>query len=158
MIPIELPTLRERKGDIPELVRAFVDRSNQRRRRAIQGIDDDVMDALAAYNWPGNVRQLENIVERMVILRGEGRLTREDLPPAIRRASKRGSQRSSSRPVLPEDGLDLKDAIEEFENALILQALERTGWNKKQAAELLRMNRTTLLEKLKKKQLEATDD
>jgi DNA-binding NtrC family response regulator len=153
VIPIQLPPLRKRRSDIPELVRAFIRRTNQRRNRNITGLDDEVLNALVAYHWPGNVRQLENAIERMVVLRSTGRLTLEDLPTRIR-ASQLEARDTHGEPVLPDDGIDLKDALEEFENALILQALERTGWNKKQAAHILRMNRTTLVEKLKKKKLE----
>jgi DNA-binding NtrC family response regulator len=85
----------------------------------------------------------------MVLLRGEGKIDVEDLPP---RLQKPRAQRAEPT-ELPEDGIDLRDAVEQFENKLILQALERTGWNKNRAAAVLRMNRTTLVEKLKKKNL-----
>ncbi len=74
-----------------------------------------------------------------------------DLPSQIRQASVTEQTAPTGSPELPENGIDLKDAVEQFENALILQALERTGWNKNRAATILRMNRTTLVEKLKKK-------
>lgn len=107
------------------------------------------MSALVAYDWPGNVRQLENVVERMVLLRAEGMIDVEDLPPRLQKPRAQRPQPTE----LPEDGIDLRDAVEQFENKLIVQALERTGWNKKRAAAVLRMTRTTLVEKLKKKNL-----
>ena len=151
VIPVELPSLRERRGDIPKLVEHFVGRFNERRGREIVGVTDEAMEVLVGYEWPGNVRQLQNTVERMVVLRGTGRIDVEDLPRRVRRGST-PAQRTTMQ--LPEEGLDLRDAVEEFENKLILQALERTGWNKNQAASILRMNRTTLVEKLKKKKLD----
>jgi DNA-binding NtrC family response regulator len=149
VVPIELPPMRARAGDIPQLVDAFVLRVNQKRNRKVTGVTEDAMSSLVAYDWPGNVRQLENVVERMVLLRAEGMIDVDDLPP---RLQKPRTQRAQSA-ELPEDGIDLRDAVEQFENKLILQALERTGWNKNRAAAVLRMNRTTLVEKLKKKNL-----
>ncbi|MEM7449036.1 MAG: sigma-54 dependent transcriptional regulator [Myxococcota bacterium] len=150
VIPIELPKLRERRSDIPELVEQFIQRMNERRDRRISGIAQSALDAICSYDWPGNVRQLENTIERMVVLKSDGELELEDLPAKVRN-NKRGSPILGS-PELPEAGINLRDAVESFENALILQALERTGWNKNRAASILQMNRTTLVEKLKKKQ------
>jgi DNA-binding NtrC family response regulator len=132
-------------------VETFVRKFNRSRGREITGLTDEAMEVLVGYEWPGNIRQLQNAVERMVVLRGNGRLDVEDLPRRVRRGSITKPVRTVS---LPDDGIDLRDAVEDFENKLILQALERTGWNKNQAASILRMNRTTLVEKLKKKKLE----
>jgi DNA-binding NtrC family response regulator len=151
VVPIELPPLRERAADIPTLVHAFVSRANAKRKRAVSGVTPAAMEALKQYDWPGNVRQLENVVERMVLLRAEGLIDVEDLPQRMHKAAASGSEKQALE--LPEDGIDLRDAVEQFENKLILQALERTGWNKNRAAAVLRMNRTTLVEKLKKKNL-----
>jgi len=151
VVPIEMPPLRERADDIPSLVEAFVRRVNTKRKRAVTGVTQAAMSALVSYEWPGNVRQLENVVERMVLLRAEGMIDTEDLPARMQKAVK--SAQSAQPLELPADGIDLRDAVEQFENKLILQALERTGWNKNRAAAVLRMNRTTLVEKLKKKNL-----
>jgi DNA-binding NtrC family response regulator len=151
VVPIELPPLRERAQDIPALVEAFVRRVNTKRKRGVTGVTPAAMRALTAYEWPGNVRQLENVVERMVLLRAEGLIDVEDLPARMHKATQAASEAQALE--LPEDGIDLRDAVEQFENKLILQALERTGWNKNRAAAVLRMNRTTLVEKLKKKNL-----
>jgi DNA-binding NtrC family response regulator len=126
-----------------------VRRANHRRNRNVDGISKEAMVLLEAYDWPGNVRQLENVVERMVLLRSTGEIGLEDLPSRI--IDNCNPAQAQSGPVLPEEGIDLRDAVEQFENALILQALERSGWNKNRAATMLRMNRTTLVEKLKKK-------
>ncbi|MGB0679242.1 MAG: sigma-54 interaction domain-containing protein, partial [Polyangiales bacterium] len=152
VIPIDLPPLRERADDIPLLARAFVSRANARQARQVRDLNAEALAALIAYPWPGNIRQLENVIERAVVLKGQGQIALEDLPRKIRDASA-GSQQLMQRPELPEEGIDLRDAVEKFENSLILQALERSGWNKNRAATILRMNRTTLVEKLKKKNL-----
>jgi DNA-binding NtrC family response regulator len=150
VVPVELPSLRERAGDIPGLVEAFIRRVNHKRKRAVTGISEAAMQAIVAYEWPGNVRQLENVIERVVLLRAEGEIDVDDLPGRMQRAR---PDKAAPALELPEDGIDLRDAVEQFENKLILQALERTGWNKNRAAAVLRMNRTTLVEKLKKKNL-----
>jgi DNA-binding NtrC family response regulator len=149
VVPIEVPALRDRRRDIPQLIDSFVRRANQRRKRSVKGVSKEAMAMLEAYDWPGNVRQLENLVERMVLLRSHGEIGLEDLPSRIIESC--NPAQAQSGPVLPEDGIDLRDAVEQFENALILQALERSGWNKNRAATMLRMNRTTLVERLKKK-------
>lgn len=150
VIRIEVPSLRERRDDIPLLVDHFIRDASERRHRDIEGIDDDGLATLMAYDWPGNVRQLRHTIERMVVLAADGVLTADDIPVRIREARAEGGG-ADRGPVLPEDGIDLRDAVERYENALILQALERTGWNKNQAANILQMNRTTLVEKLKKR-------
>ena len=152
VIPIQLPALRERPTDIPALVAHFIDRCNERRGRSVESIDPSVLQRMLAYEWPGNIRQLENTVERMVILKTEGRLTLDDLPDRVKKSTGQSGASVDSM-SLPENGINLKDAVENFENTLIVQALERTGWNKNRAASILQMNRTTLVEKLKKKNL-----
>jgi len=157
VIPVHLPPLRERRGDVQVLVEHFIERTNQRRSRTVAGIEPEAMDALANYEWPGNVRQLENTMERMVLLRSTGMLTMDDVPAKIREARRTALAGNMGDPQLPAEGIDLRDAVEQFENALIRQALERTGWNKNRAATILQMNRTTLVEKLKKKGWEDAD-
>jgi len=150
VIPIEVPPLRERREDIPLLVQHFLDVANQEKSRQIDGIRPEAMDILCSYDWPGNVRELENLMERLVILRGEGEIGPEDLPEAMRGRRARAPQ----APPIPSDGLSFSQVVGDFEAELILQALEQTGWNKNRAAQLLGLNRTTLLEKIKKKGLE----
>jgi DNA-binding NtrC family response regulator len=107
------------------------------------------MELLTSYNWPGNVRELENLVERLVIIKGQGLIEIRDLP-------ERYLQREvamADKLVVPTKGLDFNSAVDNFENTLIMQALERTGWNRNKAANLLNLNRTTLVEKIKKKGL-----
>ncbi|MCG8557241.1 MAG: sigma-54 dependent transcriptional regulator, partial [Proteobacteria bacterium] len=150
VIPVELSPLRERRSDIPELVTHFVKSANKRRQRRVEGITEPAVAVLAAYDWPGNVRQLEHLMERVVLIKSKGMVDVADLPRKIREQPNSVANRSID-PALPEEGINFKDAVEQFENALICQALQRTGWNKNRAAGILQMNRTTLVEKLKKK-------
>ncbi len=155
VIPIIIPPLRERKEDIPLLVENFIKKFSRDNRRSVQGFDREAMEALVAFDWPGNIRELENLVERMVILKGNGTITLEDLPGKYRGNSS-NKPRVESAP-LPMDGICLSSAVEEFENRLIIQALEKTGGNKKEAATLLNLKRTTFIEKLKKKKMLAAE-
>ncbi|OGR30884.1 MAG: sigma-54-dependent Fis family transcriptional regulator [Desulfuromonadales bacterium GWD2_54_10] len=157
VIPITIPPLRERREDIPLLIHNFLTRFNNDRKHAVKGFSRDVLEILCNYNWPGNVRELENLVERMVTLKDSGFISPDDLPEKYLAA--RTLVQVSEVPflpaedVLPEGGICLNTAVDEFENNLILQALSRTKGNKKEAASLLNLKRTTLIEKLKKKNL-----
>jgi len=152
VVPIEMPPLRNRRCDVANLADHFIAIHNARHKRELVGISAAAMEMMEGYEWPGNIRQLENLVQRVVVVKGEGSLEPEDLPPKV--LEKSGARSGRQAPsVLPDDGLDLRDEVEQFENSLILQALERTSWNKNRAAGLLKLNRTTLVEKLKKKGL-----
>lgn len=243
VIPVHIPALRERPEDIELLVTHFVRRFNHEKSRNVTGVTRASLRALAAYAWPGNIRELENLMERMVILKSSGMIDVLDFPEKYRRLSlseieyedlMRGATRVEAAPtvvpqvqrpvssvrethvsfkqgeeptmrpfgfsnstiqsttgesqasvpaqgassgemitiegqgnlnieqilhfiadnfVFPNEGLDFNSVVDQFENILILMALERTGWNRNRAAQLLRLNRTTLVEKLKKKQL-----
>lgn len=150
VIPLGMPALRERKSDIPLLVHHFIKKYNHEKRRNIEGVSKEAFECLMMHNWPGNIRELENLIERMTIIKSTGVIEAEDLP----------KQYVKNKPVdesriinFPEGGVDFNSMVNEFENQIILQALNRTGWNKNQAALLLRINRTTLIEKIKKKGL-----
>ncbi|ANA39249.1 MULTISPECIES: sigma-54-dependent transcriptional regulator [Geobacter] len=151
VIPIFIPPLRERREDIPLLVNTFLDRFNRNKKSKVKGIDADAMEILGNYDWPGNVRELENLVERLVILKGFGTLGVKDLPEKYTGVS---LSAPSEALALPDAGICLNTVVEEFENNLILQALKKTGGNKKEAALLLNLKRTTLIEKLKKRKLD----
>ena len=153
VIPIEIPPLRRRREDIPLLVAHFLERMNVDAARQIDGISEAALAHLVEHDWPGNVRELENLIERMVVLRGEGTLDIEDLPPALR--STAGTAATINVPTLGAEGADFNTLVGELETSLIVQALERTGGNKNRAAQLLGLNRTTLIEKIKKKGLES---
>jgi DNA-binding NtrC family response regulator len=151
VIPIEVPPLRDRRDDIPLLVRHFLEKFNGEKGRRVDGFTDEALALLMAYEWPGNIRELENLIERLVILEGDGTLGPDALPDRIGR---RNVTAAMGRVVLPEDGLNFDATVAEFEDALIVQALERSKWVKNRAAQLLGLNRTTLVEKIKKKGLE----
>lgn len=153
VIPVRLPPLRERFEDVPLLIDYFLRRYAQENGRFVPKISQEAMFALMHYNWPGNVRELENMVERLVILKHEGEITLADLPERIRAGHE---EDVLTNVQIPESGLSFKDVVDDFENQLILKALEKTGWNKNKAAQLLQLNRTTLVEKIKKRQLEKT--
>lgn len=151
VIPITIPALRERRADIPLLATHFLNHFNRTKNRGLTGFTAESLECLCNYAWPGNIRELENLVERLAILKGQGSVDVNDLPAKYR------TQVSVNAAVeviaLPEDGVDFNSAVDRFENQLILQALEKTGWNRNQAAQLLKLNRTTLVEKMKKKGL-----
>jgi transcriptional regulator with PAS, ATPase and Fis domain len=150
VIHLNVPALRERPEDVPLLVQHFLKKAKERVGRTnIEGISRAAAQILADYQWPGNVRELENTVERAVLLCQGSMLEPKDLP---QRLCGLGVEKRMS-PRLPDTGLDLRNAVESFENQLIRQALERTKWNKKQAASLLGLNRTTLVEMLKRKRI-----
>lgn len=151
VIPINIPSLRERQTDIPLLLHHFIETFNKSKGRQITGISQPALEMLYNYNWPGNIRELENLVERISILKGHGEIDVYDLPEKYQ-GSNAGMTRTQAMAV-PEEGMDFNSAVDAYENALILQALEKTGWNRNQAAILLKLNRTTLVEKIKKKGL-----
>lgn len=151
VIPLVVPALRERKTDIPVLFNHFMTIFNKGREKGLTGLAQDSLDALMNYAWPGNIRELENLVERLSILKGQGQVEIADLPPKYR--ASRSTTTEIGAVDIPENGMDFNSAVDAYENALILRALEKTGWNRNQAAALLRLNRTTLVEKIKKKGL-----
>ena len=151
VIPIRIPPLRDRRDDIPILVEHFVRKYNVEKSRALEGVRPESLEILRRYTWPGNVRELENLVERIVVLKGSGWLEPSDIPEKIRRAER---FLENALPVLGDTGLDMKSATEDFENALIRQALHLSGGNKNRAATLLGLKRTTFVEMLKRKSLD----
>jgi len=152
VIPIYIPPLRARKTDIPLLVRYFIEKFCKLNGKEFTGISEDAMRCLMQYHWPGNIRELENLMERVVVLKqGSGIIDLKDFP--IQHFSNVRLDRFVASVALPEDGIDFNEAVNEFENELILQALQRTAGNKNRAATLLNLNRTTLVEKLKRKGL-----
>ncbi len=148
VIPIVMPPLRERRSDIPLLVRHFLEKHNRKRPGRPVDVAEEAMVHLWEYDWPGNVRELENLLERLVILSEDGRVEMEHLPLSIRSFI---SEKKIPRPALGDEGLDLNSAVEEFENRLIEEALRRTKGNKQAAARLLGLKRTTLVAKLRRR-------
>ena len=154
VIPIRVPALKERREDIPLLISHFLDRFVSADRSNEISFAPLTMDLLMGYDWPGNVRELENTIERLVILRGGNEILPEDLPAKIFRSNPLATQTYKTLFELPEIGVDLKQILSDIEDSLIMQAMNRTGGNKNQASKLLALNRTTLIEKMKKKNLE----
>ncbi len=151
VIPIEIPPLRDRRSDIPLLIHHFMDHMIRTRGKEIKGISKDVIKAFMNYDWPGNVRELENIIERMIILTDADELTMQDVPDKILQKQRSEDVGPS---MIPDDGFSLNNAINEYERLLIIRALEKADWVKNRAAKLLNMNRTTLVEKIKKQGIE----
>ena len=150
VIEIHLPPLRDRGDDIRLLCEHFLDVFNRRLRGGITGFDEPAMAYLKGCSWPGNVRELENLVERLVILKGEGTITLDDV-----RERHISADPDFQNPTveLPSEGICFRTAVSSFENELITQALQRTHGNKNKAADLLKLNRTTLVEKIKRRRL-----
>jgi DNA-binding NtrC family response regulator len=159
VIPVQLPPLRERKEDIPLLVQHFLDRYRPadagaapagapQAARPPMTVSQEAMRRLMSYHWPGNVRQLENAIERAVaVSAGRSQIDVADLPPEMGHPE---PIPVATAVALPEEGLDLDAFIATIERDLIQRSLERTGGNKGQAARLLNLKRTTLVEKLKR--------
>jgi DNA-binding NtrC family response regulator len=147
VIHIQLPALRDRKGDIPLIIHHFLSKYCREMGAPLKRFDAEAMKALMDYSWPGNVRQLENVIERAVALSfGKEELQRQDLPRDIL------EEGAIEMPVLQVggDGFSLDQVLADYEQRMLYQALEHSGWVKTRAAELLRIKRTTLIEKMKR--------
>jgi DNA-binding NtrC family response regulator len=165
VIHLQLPALRERPGDVARLADYFLAVHSERLGRSGLSFAQSTVEVLEGWQWPGNVRELENTIERAVLLGMGPAIEPRDLPSKLltngaveRRAPSVSMTTSIAAPAttpsqLPDAGVDLRSAVEVFENDLIKQALSRTNWNKNQAARLLGLNRTTLVEMLKRKGL-----
>lgn len=148
VIPIRMPSLRERREDIPLLVQHFLDKLSAEAGRPPVTVSQDVMRRLMAHPWPGNVRQLENAVERaLAFSKGRPQIEVADLSPEIQNLP---APEIAAEAALPDEGVDLARYVEAVELSLIKRSLERTQGNKRQAARLLNLKRTTLIEKLKR--------
>ncbi len=158
VVNIVLPPLRERVGDIPLLVDHFLREAAETCDREISGFDHAAIETLQAYHWPGNVRQLENVVERAVLLSRGSTLCTEDLPPELTNRSsgqvgQAGTSDMSRAAMLVAGdlgGLTLRDALEGPERQIILHALRLHNWNRAATADALDINRTTLYKKMKR--------
>ena len=145
VLPIALPPLRERSKDVPLLLKYYVDLFNREFKKHVQGIVPPAVTRLQAYGWPGNIRELRNVVERAMLL-GEGKtLTLGDFP-----MTSAGPARLTEGVALPANGIDL----EQLERSLVVQALERSGWNQTRAASLLGLNRDQIRYRIEKFKLE----
>ncbi len=147
VIPIQLPPLRARRDDIPLLVEHFLHRHNARQAKRV-AIAPDTLEPLMAYPWPGNIRELENLLERLVTFTSSGVISKLDLPPKFFSAVAPGGPFPAF--LLPEEGVDFSEAVSQFEKQLLQQALLKANGIKNRAAQLLHLNRTTLVEKLRR--------
>jgi two-component system response regulator AtoC len=150
---LRLPPLRERKEDIPALVEFFLERHCRLLKKAIPSLDNEAMELFLFYNWPGNIRELENVVKKMVAL-GETRTAIADLRTALDRAQKStgtGNERVLSLKTAA------RAALRKTERELISKALEHTHWNRKRAAQELQISYKSLLSKIKQAGLEKRD-
>jgi DNA-binding NtrC family response regulator len=155
VVPLHIPPLRDRREDIPLLVEHIVRKFNERLKKQVAGVDPDALERLCAYPWPGNIRELENVLERTLLFCDSPRIRLRDLPPEI------GAASLSTTPIPPTAGTSvppvgpasLKDIVraetERVERELILRALEETGGNVTQAAKLLQISRKSLQMKMK---------
>lgn len=168
VIPINIPPLRDRKEDVIVLLENFTKAFNRGKRFGLKGFTEQALSALVNYPWPGNVRELENLVQRLVVLHGGETVDLNDLPAKYAAHAVQSKQRASATdekldnlaPIALHDalwngdGINFNDLVDGLERQLINQALARTGGNKKEAARLLNLKRTTLIEKIKKKELD----
>jgi DNA-binding NtrC family response regulator len=145
VLPIELPSLRARPGDIPLLVNYYVDAYNREFRKRVTGVDAAALNALKSYGWPGNVRELRNVIERAMLLADGTTLTVGDFPVAAAAPA-----RLTEQVDLPAAGINL----EQLERSLVVQALERSGWNQTKAAGMLGLNRDQIRYRVEKFKLE----
>jgi DNA-binding NtrC family response regulator len=175
VIPLHLPPLRQRAEDITLLTAHFIQEFSQKRKREEFTFSSDAMHCLLKYHWPGNVRELENLIERLTILVSNKVVTVADLPEKFQQLIVTGMERTGD--ALPQSdqaaptprsvslkpgegefedsGIDLNKTVSGLERSLIMQALEKANGVRSKAAQLLKLNRTTLLEKMKKMGIDA---
>ena len=148
VIPVVLAPLKDRKSDIPLLIDYFIKNICRAKGRNPVKIASETLTVLLDHPWPGNIRELRNLIERLVVLNESGTIIPEELPENIRG----GVRHKAYQPQIEiyADGVDFNTAVTEYEKDLILQALKKTNWVKNRAAELLQIKRTTLVEKIKR--------
>ncbi len=164
VVPIRLPALRERVGDVALLAQHFVEKFNERLKKNVVGLNPDTLEVLERYHWPGNIRELENVIERAVLFCDAESLRVEDLSPELRTDSTPPRATTPSEPALHQDatgdGLkqQVKAAMSRLERELIIKALDQTGGNVTHAARLLKISRKGLQLKMKELGLRERDE
>jgi len=152
VIKIEIPPLRQRKEDIPQLVKHFVEIYARENRKEIEAVSEDVFEILDAHDWPGNVRELENLVERAIVLSRSKVITRASLPPFLLREG----EVDDKALISSEESLDLRDRTQAFQKKIILAALKKTKGVQNKAAKLLGVKPTTLNEMIKRLRIDTS--
>jgi len=155
VVPITLPPLRHRREDIPLLAQHFVRQSCEANGLGIKSLSQAALRALMAYEWPGNIRQLENALEHAVAISARNDEIRAEALPAELHAAPEPSA-SGNDISIPEEGLSFTSVVSQLERDLILRCLERTGGNKRQAARLLQLSRTTFIDKMQRLNIDST--
>ncbi|MEP6959055.1 MAG: sigma 54-interacting transcriptional regulator, partial [Nitrospirota bacterium] len=151
VIPVTMPPLRERRSDIPQLVNHFLAKVRHGKQTATTECSHDAMTRLMEHHWPGNIRELENMIERLVVLSRSGTIEASDLPERLQRRPATAEQTETHVVGFSEEGVNLSRELEQFENRLIVGALRQANGITSKAAQLLHVNRTTLVEKMKRK-------
>jgi two-component system response regulator PilR (NtrC family) len=152
VIKIEIPPLRQRKEDIPQLVKHFVEIYARENRKEVEGVSEDVFEILDAHDWPGNVRELENLVERAIVLSPSKLITQASLPPFLLRKGEVDDEAL----IASEESLDLRDRTQAFQKKIILAALKKTKGVQNKAAKLLGLKPTTLNEMIKRLRIDTS--
>jgi transcriptional regulator with PAS, ATPase and Fis domain len=152
VIPVTLPALRQRREDIPLLAQHFVRKSCTDNGIPVKTVAQETLRALMAYDWPGNIRQFENAIEHAVAMAAaKSEIGPEALPDDVR---ERAGSMLVPTVAIPDEGLNFTSLVSQLERELILRCLEKTGGNKRQAARLLNLSRTTFIDKLHRLNLE----
>jgi len=158
VIPINMPSLHKRKSDIPILINHFLEKRRANPNKIYESkktFSKRAMETLINYNWPGNIRELENLIERLSILVDDDIIRYKDLPEKMK--EKTAIRQNISESIMERNWPGFNQAVDQFQKDLILQALNQTNWIKAKAASLLKMNRTTLVEKIKKMDIESME-
>lgn len=150
VVNVEIPALRERSADIIELTQYFLYEFSIKYNRQIKSMSQAIMQALLQHDWPGNIRELRNTIERLVVFSDDGIVSFQDLPPEIHDTSDSLTSNSAPKPVSQEKGLPFTEQVQDFERKLIIQELEKTNGNKVQCAKNLEITRATLYNKMHK--------
>lgn len=148
VITIEVPPLRERRDDIPLLVNFFLNKNVMENKKEISSVSADAMEKLVSYSWPGNVRELENVIERAVVISKNSELTLNDLPVSIKNTISQNNSREDLQ----------SNSLSEKEKSHIVSILKRNEWNISKTAKELKIDRTTLYNKMKKYKIENTNE
>jgi DNA-binding NtrC family response regulator len=150
VVPIFLPPLRERRDDIPLLAEHFREKYNARLRKNVEKIEDDAVACLMAYAWPGNIRELENVLERTILFAEGPRIRLQELPPSLRKAAVEApaATQEAAGPPGPLKEI-VKEQVQAIERDLIVRGLEVTGGNVTRTAKLLKISRKSLQMKMK---------